>query len=191
MIWENRFSLIQIPYSNMESVSWFYRTNNVINQGKFKIHWCESDRGMYYETWDILHAPKIPSNEILAFGLVEAHVLPRQWVLRGFYLLPKALRSTMEWGRDWLSWRENQPKVRQLPLNLQNPSLWSSRNFHMGHHSLHTQTPSKSFSFTAKHRFCFLGFLLHSPSPSLRWSSWYCHSSVTPSVCEPVTGLWH
>lgn len=67
--------------------------NNLIDQGKFKIHWCESDRGMYYETWEIPYSPKIPSDEILAFGLIEA-VLPSQWVLRGFYLLSQPVWST-------------------------------------------------------------------------------------------------
>ena len=71
----------------MESVSWLYRINNFIDQGKFKIHWCESDGVMHYETLEIFSMSKIPSDEILAFGLIEAHVLPSQWILGGFYLL--------------------------------------------------------------------------------------------------------
>lgn len=71
----------------MKSISWFYRTKNVINLRKLKIHWCESDRGMYLEIWEIFYSPKIPSTEILAFGLIESHVLSSQWILRGFYLL--------------------------------------------------------------------------------------------------------
>ena len=87
---------MKIPYSNLEAVSWFYRTNNVIDQGKFEIHWCESDRGMHYETLEIFSMSKIPSAEILAFGLIEAHVLPSQWILGGFYLLSQAVWPTTE-----------------------------------------------------------------------------------------------
>ena len=78
----------------MEPVSWLYRTNNVIDQGKFKIHWCESDGVMHYETLEIFSMSKIPSDEILAFGLIEAHVLPSQWILGGFYLLSQAVWPT-------------------------------------------------------------------------------------------------
>lgn len=51
---------------------------------------------MYCETWEMFYSPKIPFDEILAFGLIEAHVLPSQWILGGFYLLSQAVWPTTE-----------------------------------------------------------------------------------------------
>lgn len=70
MVQEHRFSSPQIPCSNVKSVSWsFSTTNNVINQGKFRIRWRVHQEKAVTARWGKLsYRPKILSDKILSFG---------------------------------------------------------------------------------------------------------------------------
>ena len=82
---------------------------------------------------------------------------------------------------------EGKISPRQLTLNLQNSRLCPSVNFHVGHQSLHTQTPYKSFAFTTYTQVFFVclffqGFFSTSPPPSQ--AILLILSSVKPSFSE-------
>lgn len=109
-----------------------------------------------------------------------------------FNLLSQAVWSTTEWGKD-CRWRENQPKVRQLPLNLQIPGSapqWTSTRAI----SLCTQRllPRVLHSQCTHNFFVCLYFQDFSAAPPPSQVILLILSlSVKPSINGEEPGLWH